>query len=66
LIGNYLQVIDKALAVGADSSQYPDGWIVRYREKKPGKAFIEGMLLNLRFGCYFHMGFFFYYEKLDP
>ncbi|KAJ4763296.1 Formamidopyrimidine-DNA glycosylase [Rhynchospora pubera] len=36
------EVIEKAIAVGADSSQYPDEWIVRYRDQKPGKAFVEG------------------------
>ncbi|XP_078171670.1 MUTM homolog-1 isoform X3 [Carex rostrata] len=35
------EIIEKAIAVGADSSQYPDGWIVRYREQKPGRAFVE-------------------------
>lgn len=38
-----LQVIDKAVEVGADSSQYPSNWIFHSREKKPGKAFVDGL-----------------------
>ncbi|XP_078171669.1 MUTM homolog-1 isoform X2 [Carex rostrata] len=51
-IGNWIadevlyQIIEKAIAVGADSSQYPDGWIVRYREQKPGRAFVEGRKID--------------------
>ncbi|XP_020579417.1 formamidopyrimidine-DNA glycosylase isoform X3 [Phalaenopsis equestris] len=36
------KVIEKALEVGADSSQYPSNWIFHSREKKPGKAFVDG------------------------
>lgn len=39
-----LQVIEKALEVGADSSQFPSSWIFHSREKKPGKAFVDGLL----------------------
>ncbi|XP_020270641.1 formamidopyrimidine-DNA glycosylase isoform X3 [Asparagus officinalis] len=31
-----------AVEVGADSSQYPSDWIFHSREKKPGKAFVDG------------------------
>ncbi|KAK3011468.1 hypothetical protein RJ639_012766 [Escallonia herrerae] len=36
------EVIGKAVEVGADSSQFPSNWIFHSREKKPGKAFIDG------------------------
>lgn len=36
------EVIEKAVEVGADSSQYPTNWIFHSREKKPGKAFVDG------------------------
>ncbi|XP_074577203.1 formamidopyrimidine-DNA glycosylase isoform X1 [Curcuma longa] len=36
------EVIDKALEVGADSSQFPQDWIFHSREKKPGNAFVDG------------------------
>eukprot|EP00262_Sarcandra_glabra_P008852 TRINITY_DN2271_c0_g1_i1.p1 TRINITY_DN2271_c0_g1~~TRINITY_DN2271_c0_g1_i1.p1 ORF type:complete len:328 (-),score=71.74 TRINITY_DN2271_c0_g1_i1:268-1200(-) len=36
------EVIDKALEFGADSSQFPSNWIFHSREKKPGKAFVDG------------------------
>lgn len=39
-----LQVVEKAVEVGADSSQYPTNWIFHSREKKPGKAFVDGLL----------------------
>lgn len=42
-----LQVIEKAVEVGADSSQYPSNWIFHSREKKPGKAFVDGLALCL-------------------
>lgn len=38
----YLQVIEQAVEVGADSSQFPSNWIFHSREKKPGKAFVDG------------------------
>ncbi|XP_050943355.1 formamidopyrimidine-DNA glycosylase isoform X6 [Cucumis melo] len=38
----YSQVIEKALEVGADSSRFPNNWIFHSREKKPGKAFVDG------------------------
>ncbi|XP_057772801.1 formamidopyrimidine-DNA glycosylase isoform X3 [Salvia miltiorrhiza] len=40
------KVIEKALEVGADSSQFPDNWIFNSREKKPGKAFVDGKKLD--------------------
>ncbi|WOL19077.1 formamidopyrimidine-DNA glycosylase-like isoform X1 [Canna indica] len=36
------EVIEKALEVGADSSLFPQDWIFHSREKKPGKAFVNG------------------------
>ncbi|XP_073002449.1 formamidopyrimidine-DNA glycosylase isoform X1 [Typha latifolia] len=36
------EVIEKALEVGADSSQFPKDWIFHSREKKPGKAVVDG------------------------
>ncbi|CAN4086468.1 unnamed protein product [Withania somnifera] len=36
------EVIEKAVEVGADSSQYPTSWIFHSREKKPGEAFVDG------------------------
>lgn len=38
-----LQVIEKAVEVEADSSQFPSNWIFHSREKKPGKAFVDGL-----------------------
>uniref|UniRef100_A0A164U5B6 Formamidopyrimidine-DNA glycosylase catalytic domain-containing protein n=1 Tax=Daucus carota subsp. sativus TaxID=79200 RepID=A0A164U5B6_DAUCS len=35
------EVIEKAVEVGADSSQFPSSWIFHSREKKPGKAFVD-------------------------
>ncbi|XP_048129467.1 formamidopyrimidine-DNA glycosylase-like [Rhodamnia argentea] len=35
------QVIEKAIEVGADSSQFPSNWIFHSREKKPDKAFVD-------------------------
>ena len=32
------------MEVGADSSQFPSDWIFHSREKKPGKAFVDGLL----------------------
>ncbi|MBA0599402.1 hypothetical protein Gorai_005622, partial [Gossypium raimondii] len=37
------EVIEKAVEVGADSSQFPSNWIFHSREKKPGKAFVDGL-----------------------
>ncbi|KAF3633482.1 Formamidopyrimidine-DNA glycosylase [Capsicum annuum] len=42
-----LMVIQKAVEVGADSSQYPTSWIFHSREKKPGKAFVDGLAPHL-------------------
>ncbi|XP_042489842.1 formamidopyrimidine-DNA glycosylase isoform X2 [Macadamia integrifolia] len=39
-------VIEKALEVGADSSQFPSSWIFHSREKKPGKAFVDGKKID--------------------
>ncbi|XP_022872182.1 formamidopyrimidine-DNA glycosylase isoform X1 [Olea europaea var. sylvestris] len=36
------EVIEEAVEVGADSSQFPSNWIFHSREKKPGKAFVDG------------------------
>ncbi|KAJ0075442.1 hypothetical protein Patl1_34599 [Pistacia atlantica] len=41
-----LQVIEKAIEVGADSSQFPNNWIFHSREKKPGKAFVDGKKID--------------------
>ncbi|XP_026387613.1 formamidopyrimidine-DNA glycosylase-like isoform X1 [Papaver somniferum] len=41
-----IEVIDKAVEVGADSSQYPSNWIFHSREKKPGKAFVDGKKID--------------------
>jgi len=49
------EVIDKSLEVGADSSQFPENWIFHSREKKPGKAFVDGMSIISFFPVY--MGF---------
>ncbi|OUZ99842.1 NatC N(alpha)-terminal acetyltransferase [Macleaya cordata] len=40
------EVIEKAVEVGADSSQYPSNWIFHSREKKPGKAFADGKKID--------------------
>jgi formamidopyrimidine-DNA glycosylase len=40
----FLQVIEKAVEVGADSSQFPNNWIFHSREKKSKKPFIDGLL----------------------
>ncbi|GJW05634.1 formamidopyrimidine-DNA glycosylase isoform X1 [Tanacetum coccineum] len=40
-------VIENAVEVGADSSQFPSNWIYHSREKKPGKAFVDGNLTQL-------------------
>lgn len=40
------EVIGKALEVGADSSQYPETWIFHSREKKLGKAFVDGKKID--------------------
>uniref|UniRef100_A0A0E0IA01 DNA-(apurinic or apyrimidinic site) lyase n=1 Tax=Oryza nivara TaxID=4536 RepID=A0A0E0IA01_ORYNI len=51
-IGNWIadevlyQVIEKSLEVGCNSSQYPENWIFHSREKKPGKAFVEGKKID--------------------
>lgn len=43
-----LQVLEKAVEVGADSGQYPSSWIFHSREKKPGKAFVDGLTSDLQ------------------
>ncbi|KAI7729877.1 hypothetical protein M8C21_010017 [Ambrosia artemisiifolia] len=40
------EVINQAVEVGADSSQYPSNWIFHSREKKPGKAFVDGKTIE--------------------
>lgn len=50
-----LQVIDKALEVGADSSQFPQDWIFHSREKKPGNAFVDGLSYYKLKCCYFDL-----------
>lgn len=39
-------MIEKSLEVGADSSQFPENWIFHSREKKPGKAFVDGVIIS--------------------
>ncbi|KAK8525106.1 hypothetical protein V6N12_029949 [Hibiscus sabdariffa] len=41
-----LQVIETSVEVGADSSQFPSNWIFHSREKKPGKAFVDGKKID--------------------
>jgi formamidopyrimidine-DNA glycosylase len=41
-----LLVIDKAIEVGADSSQFPKNWIYHSREKK-SNAFVDGLAPDL-------------------
>ncbi|EOY25907.1 MUTM-1 isoform 1 [Theobroma cacao] len=41
-----VEVIEKAVEVGADSSQFPSNWIFHSREKKPGKAFVDGKKID--------------------
>uniref|UniRef100_A0A0E0ATQ1 DNA-(apurinic or apyrimidinic site) lyase n=1 Tax=Oryza glumipatula TaxID=40148 RepID=A0A0E0ATQ1_9ORYZ len=41
-----IEVIEKSLEVGCNSSQYPENWIFHSREKKPGKAFVEGKKID--------------------
>uniref|UniRef100_A0A453A9I9 DNA-(apurinic or apyrimidinic site) lyase n=1 Tax=Aegilops tauschii subsp. strangulata TaxID=200361 RepID=A0A453A9I9_AEGTS len=36
------EVIEKSVEVGADSNEFPENWIFHSREKKPGKAFVDG------------------------
>lgn len=43
------QVIEESLKVGADSNQFPEKWIFHSREKKPGKAFVDGMSMSFFF-----------------
>ncbi|XP_022714798.1 LOW QUALITY PROTEIN: formamidopyrimidine-DNA glycosylase-like [Durio zibethinus] len=40
------EVIEKAVEVGADSSHFPSNWIFHSREKKPGKAFVDGKKID--------------------
>lgn len=40
------EVIEKSVEVGADSSQFPENWIFHSREKKPGKAFVDGKTIE--------------------
>ncbi|KAL3819179.1 hypothetical protein ACJIZ3_005084 [Penstemon smallii] len=40
------EVTEKAVEVGADSSQFPSNWIFHSREKKPGKAFVDGKKID--------------------
>ncbi|XP_027340724.1 formamidopyrimidine-DNA glycosylase isoform X1 [Abrus precatorius] len=35
-----------SVEVGADSSRYPTSWIFHSREKKPGKAFVDGKSID--------------------
>ncbi|XP_013592224.1 PREDICTED: formamidopyrimidine-DNA glycosylase isoform X2 [Brassica oleracea var. oleracea] len=37
------EVIEKAVEVDAESSQFPSNWIFHAREEKPGKAFVDGL-----------------------
>ena len=36
-------MIEKAVEVDAESSQFPSNWIFHAREEKPGKAFVDGL-----------------------
>lgn len=36
-------MIEKAVEVDAESSQFPSYWIFHAREEKPGKAFVDGL-----------------------
>ncbi|XP_076888031.1 formamidopyrimidine-DNA glycosylase-like isoform X1 [Bidens hawaiensis] len=40
------EVIEQAVEVGADSSQFPSNWIFHSREKKPKKAFVDGKAID--------------------
>nr|AGT17410.1 formamidopyrimidine-DNA glycosylase [Saccharum hybrid cultivar R570] len=40
------EVIEESLKVGADSNQFPEKWIFHSREKKPGKAFVDGKKID--------------------
>lgn len=61
-----LQVIEKALEVGADSNQFPENWIFHSREKKPGKAFVDGLLPDLSWRFHRSCDICFYFEYLIP
>ncbi|KAG0523219.1 hypothetical protein BDA96_07G105000 [Sorghum bicolor] len=40
------EVIEESIKVGADSNQFPENWIFHSREKKPGKAFVDGKKID--------------------
>ncbi|CAF2097505.1 hypothetical protein BRARA_E01577 [Brassica rapa] len=40
------EVIEKAVEVDAESSQFPSNWIFHAREEKPGKAFVDGKKID--------------------
>ncbi|KAG2328259.1 hypothetical protein Bca4012_037296 [Brassica carinata] len=40
------EVIEKAVEVDAESSQFPSNWIFHAREEKPGKAFFDGKKID--------------------
>ncbi|KAJ0250423.1 Formamidopyrimidine-DNA glycosylase [Hirschfeldia incana] len=40
------EVIEKAVEVDADSTQFPSNWIFHAREEKPGKAFVDGKKID--------------------
>ncbi|GLT95329.1 hypothetical protein SLE2022_130180 [Rubroshorea leprosula] len=42
LLKSIKEVLEKAVEVGADSSQFPSNWILHSRDNKPGKAFVDG------------------------
>ncbi|CAA0816456.1 Formamidopyrimidine-DNA glycosylase [Striga hermonthica] len=46
LLKSIHEVIEKSIEVGADSSQFPGNWIFHSREKKPGKAFVDGKKID--------------------
>ncbi|KAI4331193.1 hypothetical protein MLD38_029403 [Melastoma candidum] len=46
LLNSIKEVIEKAIEVGADSSQFPSNWIFHSRENKPGKAFVNGKKID--------------------
>ncbi|KAL3633071.1 Formamidopyrimidine-DNA glycosylase [Castilleja foliolosa] len=44
-----VDVIENAMEVGADGSQFPSNWLFHSREKKPGKAFVDGFGKKIEF-----------------
>ncbi|CAA7028569.1 unnamed protein product [Microthlaspi erraticum] len=40
------EVIEKAVEVDADTTQFPSNWVFHAREGKPGKAFVDGKKID--------------------